>query len=319
MGRIDPKEEFRKRNLRLKKNVTGFSGTLKPKEKDGRERRELSIRVYVEKKEDPSALTERDLIPPVIDGIKTDIHEVGHITAQPCDSSRKNHHRPAKAGHSAMSRGGTACTLGWFARDTTDGEVVIIANNHCTAGENKHPIGHPYMQPSPLDGNPRQLGTLKRYVPIQFDTYTCPYRQLATRALNIRHQTAYNKVDLGIITVPRPDILIETNCFSVRGKRLGERFEKAMKSGRTTGYTRDGTLIDNDYHGKVSYSRGKAWFGPCGLIRGDEFTLGGDSSSAIVWQDDNRFGGLGFAGSSSHSIFCHYRFIEEYDLRILSS
>ncbi len=85
----------------------------------------------------------------------------------------------------------------------------------------------------------------------------------------------------------------------------------AKKAGRTTGLTTGGMLIDNNWYGSVQYSRGIVQFGPCGLIAKNDFSAGGDSSSAIIWESDDNIAGLLFAGSGTHTIFCHYDRIED--------
>jgi hypothetical protein len=313
LAAIDPKKLYEQ--VSGKKNVTGFSGKLVKKIKDGRETRGWAFRVYVVKKvKDPDemvALRESgDFIPEMIDGVPTDVEEVGELRA--LDLDPKDFYRPAPAGVSAIAANKTACTLGWFARDNQDGKLVIIANNHCAAGENKLSPGHWYVQPSPYDGTPVKLGELKRFVEIKFDEFTCPYRQFVMRTLNPIKQVKGNEVDLAIVSVDEDDILPEIlNIGRVKGKRRGIPGEEMEKMGRTTGHTTEGTLIDNNYFGNIKYSRGKVAFGPVGLIRANGFSAGGDSSSAILFSEDKYFAGLLFAGSATHTIFCHYDRIEE--------
>ena len=299
--------------LRKKKNVTGFSGTLKRKETNGKVKPVKSIRIYVEKKEDLEALSSRDQIPHEIEGIPTDVEIVGRAKALSLDDPKK-YYRPAPAGVSAIYDGGTACTLGWFAKDNTDGETVIISNNHCTAKENKLSPGHAYMQPSPYDGTPKKLGELKRFVEIKFDDFTCPYRNLAFNAYKLVNPQGvrYNEVDVGIIQPAAPSSveLKILNIGGVRGKGRAIEGEKMKKMGRTTKLTNHGILRDNDYYGTIGFSRGQTMFGPVGLIQGDTFSAGGDSSSAVV-TEVNKFVGLLFAGSDTHTMFCHYDRIEE--------
>ncbi len=163
-----------------------------------------------------------------------------------------------------------------------------------------------------------RLGELKRYVPIDFERYTCPWRQAVARDLNPLYTPTVNKVDLGIITVDDADTARKILCIGpLRGKRVAREGELLMKTGRTTGYTTDGPVRDLNYYGRVEYSRGRAQFGPVGLVKKQDFTLGGDSSSAFISQNNRHFVGLGFAGSTSHSIFCHTNHIEsEGNVRI---
>jgi len=314
------------RQVHKKKNVVGISGELQPRIKESTGEvyeDELCVRIYVEKKEPERKLSKRDLIPKSVSSVPVDVVVIGKIQAPPPTTKKqsvKDKFRPAPAGCSAIHAGGTACTLGWFARDKTDGELVVIANNHCTADENTNRKGHPYLQPSPYDGGRPgdKLGVLKRFVPIKFYRYTCRYRDTFTLK-PLRAWLAdvgmldmpMNRVDLGIISVPEDSIIVEVlGVGKLQGKRRGTPGELAEKVGRTTGHTIDGKLIDNNWYGHVSYARGKAFFGHCGLIEKKNFSAGGDSSSAIFWKSDKKFAGLLFAGSTTHTIFCHWDDIE---------
>lgn len=306
-------------------NVNSVSGVLQPKIKGGKVLKTVkAIRIYVEKKVPLSALADNERIPEKINGHRTDVVAIGEIKALSF--------RPAKSGMSAIFRGGTACTIGWFARDLVDTRLVIISNNHCTCDENKLTAGHPYLCPSPTDGGTHPddlLGTLKRCVPIQFETYQCPARS----ALGLRNwyrtymrdvgsvQRVWNKVDLGVISAPVQDWIPEIKQIGqVHNKGRGNIGDLYHKYGRTTHYTKDGVLIDNDWYGEVGYSRGKANFGPCMLIEKNNFSAGGDSSSALLRQSDNMFSGLLFAGSDTHTIGCHWDLIEsEGNLEIYTS
>jgi hypothetical protein len=67
--------------IRGKKNVVGYSKKLRRRIRDGREVEEEVIRIYVSKKVDASALDLKDLIPGEIDGIPTDVVEIGEMRA----------------------------------------------------------------------------------------------------------------------------------------------------------------------------------------------------------------------------------------------
>jgi len=67
--------------IRGKKNVVGYSKKLRRRIRDGMEVEEEVIRIYVSKKVDPSALDLKDLIPGEIDGIPTDVVEIGEMRA----------------------------------------------------------------------------------------------------------------------------------------------------------------------------------------------------------------------------------------------
>jgi len=66
-------------DLLKRKNVVGLG--IGYKEVGGRETDQLSIVVMVRKKESPSQLDARDLIPSEIEGVPVDVKEVGEIVA----------------------------------------------------------------------------------------------------------------------------------------------------------------------------------------------------------------------------------------------
>lgn len=332
---VDPHELAKLLNLKKRKGVVGYSGVLQRKIKDGREQKSWAIRVYVEKKLPPEACGADGCLPPEIDGVPTDVIEVGKVRALPFptpapyssgnpnpqsgDLDPRPRYRPLVGGISAIADGLTACTLGWFAKDLVDQKTVIICNNHCGAGENKLPVGHPYMQTSPYDsgyGAVERVGTLKRFVEVKYLSFACPVRETLHRLLYrfprwvARMESPVNQVDLALID-PECELKRELlNIGSVMGKRRGNVGELMHKMGRTTGHTVGGELIDNNYFGTVGYSRGQAAFGPVGLIRGNNFSAGGDSSSAILCSD-NSFAGLLFAGSDTVTLYCHFDEIED--------
>ena len=67
--------------IRGKRNVVGYSKKLRKRIKDGEEVEEEVIRIYVSQKVDHSSLSLRDLIPGQIDGVPTDVVEIGEMKA----------------------------------------------------------------------------------------------------------------------------------------------------------------------------------------------------------------------------------------------
>lgn len=78
--------------IKYKKNVIGYSGSMKMRIRDGKEiAGTLVLRVYVTKKEPVEALDPEDIIPKRIDGIEIDLVEVGEIKAlKEEDKAEKN-------------------------------------------------------------------------------------------------------------------------------------------------------------------------------------------------------------------------------------
>lgn len=311
-------------DLSKKKNVKYFSGTLKPRVKnDGTEHpEEMCFRIYVEKKEDIKALDIKDIIPRMIDEIPTDVYPIGKIKAlgHTCGCQQ----RPVTIGCSAMNYQGTGCTLGGFGKNNKEGEeefVGVICNNHCGARENKASKGESYLYPSPYDGGDIILDKIAehwRHVELKFNEFECSYREFFHKLFRLGKKQVTNRVDISFerLTISEDNIsLLVKDIGEIKGKRRGNIGELAHKHGRTTCYTKDGKLIDNDWYGTVQYGRGMIFFGPCGLIEKDGFCDGGDSSSMILWMLDDYMGGFLFAGSSTHTIFCHWDFVEE-DLEV---
>lgn len=331
------------KELSKKKNFAGWSGSLQYKIKNGRTyERKKSFRVYVTVKEDLDKLSVKDIIPDSFkiddgldDEIDVDIIAIGVIRSLQKQGNQfsnpftkdeikalevcRDRNRPIKSGCSAMNYQGSGCTLGWYAKNKKEGEDVfigIIANNHCCSRENKASRGEPYLYPSPIDG-----GTINdkvaehwRHVDISFNGFNCAYRDLFHKIYRKFSKSAINEVDVGLehITIPLWEVSMEVfKIGKIMGKRRGEIGELSHKTGRTTGYTKEAKLIDNDWFGSVQYSRGIAQFGPCLLLHGDNFSADGDSSSALVWMKDNYIAGLLFAGSSTHTVGCHWDRIEE--------
>jgi len=87
-------------NIKNKKNVIGYSESLKTRIKNGKEIEGIRVmRIYVSKKEPIEILEEEDIIPKIIDGVEIDIVEIGEVKAlnetspsNKKDLRHKNHH-----------------------------------------------------------------------------------------------------------------------------------------------------------------------------------------------------------------------------------
>jgi hypothetical protein len=304
MERIPEEVErfIRKKVLKLK-HVNGYSSTLKPRIKAGKVvNSEQCIRIYVEKKVPVAQLSLADVIPTEIMGYKTDVVDIGEIKA--LQSDPKKRYRPLVAGISAMHYQGTACTLALAFKDVETGVVLLAQNNHCCAEENKAKIGDAILQPSPYDGGvlpDDKVGELYKFVPINFEEFTCPFRRFAMRFVRLFRKAEANKVDVGFF---KPSVEWKQEVLdkgAVVGKCVPEIGDKVWKVGRTTGFT-EGTVSDLDWSGYVQYSRGSAFFEDCILVEGYKFSQGGDSSSPV--QKGNLTVGMLFAGSDTHTIVC---------------
>jgi len=124
--------------VRHKANVVGHSNTLKKRIRNGVEVDEEVIRIYVSKKVPLTLLKLGDIVPSEIEGVSTDIVEIGTPTSppptnrgliRPKNLSLTNRIRPLVAGVSIGNWSITAGTLGWFFRDGK-GKEVLGSNAH---------------------------------------------------------------------------------------------------------------------------------------------------------------------------------------------
>jgi len=276
----------------------------------------LCVRVYVVQKLPLSLLSPRDVIPPMIDGIPTDIIEseppfafaarktstkrkpptsTSAATSSTCTQNRRNLQRPVMGGISAGHRDITVGTLGCFCRSTNplDGtdQLYALSNNHVFANVNAALLGDPLYQPGSADGGgiPDFFATLHRFVPIRLGGVVA------------------NRVDAAIGR-PLPNTPINADICTignVSGTVQAQDDMLVRKHGRTTGYT-EGRIDDIDYTGLVGMDHGDP--SVVGLfenqlrIVSDGFApigLGGDSGSVVLHRTERSVVGLYFAGPPS--------------------
>jgi len=130
-----------------------------------------AIVVLVEQKLPVAALTSADEIPSEINGIRTDVLQVGRLEAQvtPKDRFRPMIPGGVSIGHYKI----TAGTLGVIVKDRDTGEPFILSNNHVLANSNEAMVGDPILQPGPTDGgqNPSDVvARLERFVGLHYTT-----------------------------------------------------------------------------------------------------------------------------------------------------
>lgn len=113
-----------------------------------------------------------DRIPADLDGIPTDIVEIGsRPVAFP---SYQDKQRPVVPGCSVGHFNITAGTIGGVVE--VAGENMILSNNHVFADENQAELGDAIIQPGDYDGGDTgdRIGTLYTYIPISFVGQTEP-------------------------------------------------------------------------------------------------------------------------------------------------
>jgi len=117
-------------------------------------------------------LTQAEMIPSSLDGIPTDIVEIGsRPVAFPAYQDKQ---RPVVPGCSVGHYAITAGTIGAVVE--VAGKIMLLSNNHVFADENAAHIGDDILQPGPHDGGKAadRVGVLYNYVPLTFTNQTEP-------------------------------------------------------------------------------------------------------------------------------------------------
>jgi hypothetical protein len=154
--------------LLAKANVVGVGIGYKNEqnEDDG-----LALVAMVEQKMPLVALAESDKVPPEINGLPTDVMEVGSLRAQLNDGPRDIWRPQIPAGVSIGHYLVTAGTFGALVYDNRTGERLILSNNHVLANSNDADLFDPILQPAGTDaGTPDEhiVAELYRYMPLQY-------------------------------------------------------------------------------------------------------------------------------------------------------
>lgn len=275
----------------------------------------IAIVCSVTKKIPMDELSERDLVPPEIDGIPTDVIQTGNFRVHQSHTSRQ---RPAPGGISIGHKDITAGTLGCLVKK--NGQTVILSNNHILANSNAASVGDPILQPGPHDGGKfpdDHIADLLQFVPITFAgaPSNCSVARGATGVLNglarmvgsntrfnaVRPYAGENLVDCAIAQPLNPSDVTNTilEMGTIQSQAQGELGLSVKKSGRTTGLTQ-GEITQVDVSVNVQYGPGQVALFTDQLMAGP-MSQGGDSGS-VVLDNDNRLVGLLFAGSDNSTI-----------------
>ena len=317
LNEVRQAKKLHQSRLMTKSNVVGVGVGLKDTRSDKTD--EICVKVLVTRKLSPEALLSGELVPKEVDGIRTDVVEVGDLRALQTPKSRW---RPAPGGVSIGHYQITAGTLGCIVRDRDTGEPLILSNNHVLANSNDANLGDAILQPGPTDGgkvNSDTIATLLRFIPIQYTTSpgTCDYARvyasignLIAIALGSSHRVsvnsfspqALNKVDAALA---RPnadsDVLDEIRGIGkISGVLEAELGMPLRKSGRTTDFTTDQVQV-LEATVNVSYGTGRTATFEEQIVTGS-MSQGGDSGSLVVHGDSPNAVGLLFAGSDQSSI-----------------
>jgi hypothetical protein len=298
-------------------NVIGLGIGLKTVQ--GRRGGELCLAALVRRKLPRAALEPEAIIPDELDGVATDVLEVGDIRAQ---VSRTTRQRPAPGGVSLSHTRVTAGTFGCVVHDRSTGDALILSNNHVLADCNRGQPGDAILQPGTADGGREPedvIAALERFGEIQFTRQpaTCPLASAFVRIVNMlaawggfHHRLeawredplAVNRIDAA---VARPndeeDVLAEVlEIGPISGTRPAELGLRVRKSGRSSGLTTgDITVLETTI--TVGYGDSTAQFN--GQMVTTPMSRPGDSGSVLVEAGGARAVGLLFAGSDLATIY----------------
>ena len=285
----------------------------------GKKTDELCLVVLVSKKLPVEAVDPKALVPKSIDGVSTDVIEVGLIRAH---QSRTDRWRPVPAGVSVGHFKITAGTFGCMVRDQASNERLILSNNHVLANSNNAELGDPILQPGPADGGRVEddvVARLERFAPISFNeeppscgiaTAVAAFINQLARLLGSQHRVipirqdpqAINQVDAAVAKpvegVEISDEILDIGVIGgVTPAKLGMR---VRKSGRSTGFTA-GTITVMDATVDVNYGDRTARFDS--QLISTSMSAPGDSGSLLVAEDSLLAVGLLYAGSDQVTIY----------------
>jgi hypothetical protein len=303
--------------LLARPNVVGVGVGLRQRAK--RLQDEVCVVALVRRKQPPTALAPEAILPAAVDGVPTDVLEVGDLRAQVVRTSRL---RPAPGGCSIGHYQITAGTLGCLVRDRASGARLILSNNHVLANGNAAVPDDPILQPGPADGGREESDTialLERFVPLAYnrEPATCGVARFIVGAGNAiagaigshhrleayrQDEQAVNRVDAA---VARPGIDPDVGDEILEIGRVSGTVAPTLgmavrKSGRTSGLTTGQvtvieTTVDVDYGGKTARFDGQILSGP--------MSQPGDSGSLLVAGASLHAVGLLFAGSDQATIY----------------
>lgn len=310
-------KESHKDRLLARENVVGVG--LGEKKIDGARTGTVSVVALVRKKLPRAGLSPDEVIPSMVDGVPTDVVEVGDLKAF---AARTERWRPAPGGVSLGHYRITAGTFGVVVRDRETGARLLLSNNHVLANGNDASLEDPILQPGSADGGREESDTLawlERFVPIDYSLgpATCGVARgiadlanLLARWVGSKHRlqairadpSAVNRVDAALAR-PLDDSSVSDDVLDI-GRVVGTLPPslglRVRKSGRTTGLT-SGEItvieatVDVGYDDRLARFEGQLLTGP--------MSEPGDSGSLLVAADSLQAVGLLFAGSDQTTIY----------------
>ena len=280
-----------------------------------------SVVILVRRKLPEDKLHVSQVVPKDVEGIETDVIEVGDIKLL----SRTERLSPIQPGASIGHYKITAGTFGALVRDKNTGEPLILSNNHVIANgtdghDNRGKVGDPVLHPGPHDGGTMKdmIGRVERFQPVHrlLMSPTCPKAAAAERCMNamcqkiapsyslkvFRQTEKQNLIDAAVAKPTNSKILkseiIDLGIVTGIGKV--EVGMPVIKSGRTTGVTK-GVVQATDVTVQVDMGGGEQAVFHDQIIA-TPMSQGGDSGS-LVLDARRRAVGLLFAGSDKTTVF----------------
>jgi hypothetical protein len=317
-------------NVRRKPNVVGCG--VGYKHTAGRATDSISLVVLVRKKEPEGVLSQAERVEKEIDGVSTDVIEVGDVrllgslpaaTWQETNPSlrrvpepeRLRHVRPAPAGVSIGHYQVSAGTFGAVVRRR--GRLYILSNNHVLANasngrDGKAKVGDPIVQPGAYDGGVVGHDTIARlaaFAPLyrtndnQQSVFTRGLNQLlrALFGVSLTPERSPNNIIDAALAEPVDNTVISPEIMGigrVAGMARPELGMKVRKSGRTTGVTQ-GKLLAVHVEMEVGYGDSTVEFTDQLLF--SRMSDPGDSGSLVV-SETGQGVGLLFAGSDKATL-----------------
>ena len=175
---------------------------------------QAAVRVYVHAKIPAASLSESEVIPSEVNGMPTDVVQVGDVVAFA---------RPTKCGASVGHHAITTGTLGCLVRRPGSDDHYILSNNHVLANVNDAAVGDPILEPGPLDGGVPDdpIAELTEFEPLDFSG---PNRMDAAIATVLNREDVEPEI-LGGIERPQQPVV------------AGALYQSVRKHGRTTLHT----------------------------------------------------------------------------------
>lgn len=290
-----------------RQNVIGVAASMKMTK--GKPTRTRSLTVFVETKQPKAQLAKEALVPAEVDGVPTDVVEVGPV--RPLVFTARV--RPALSGYSIGHHDITAGTFGCLVKDVRRcccglekdcscapqreeclGDYLILSNNHVLANSNLGEPGDLILQPGPFDGGvyPADgIATLERFESLVFG------------------RNGYNLVDAAVARPTNDRNVIAAIIGIVIPTGVGQAFvgQRVVKAGRTTQVrvgrvlATNATIVVGPYPGGFAQFRNQ--------IVTTSIGAPGDSGSLLMDANLNAIGLL-FAGSAEITIHNHISNVE---------